>query len=331
MSQTSPPAWGGDPSIAWRILLTAVPAHEPIVDVLTRRQRELHDAQGWPSPPPVVTGGATAVLREVADVRDHPVVLGLAGPQLVVSAFHAYVDGLGLLDVLAALTGEPVVSSARGVSDRPAATGGTLARLREVALSPPAQVALPATRSVDGDAFAHVSVKGLVRTSALVRAAVAAVTDHNRSHGERSRHVTVAVGAGRPAAPGEPIANRSELIRLRDLERLSAAEVEDALRAAPLDSAGGSGAGGGRLAAYALKALAPRLGSTLLVSHLGDVTTSAASGLAFYPVTAGGTGLSLGAVGHDGDTALTLRGRGTRWDDAALGALLTQVSERLPA
>ena len=71
--------------------------------------------------------------------------------------------------------------------------------------------------------------------------------------------------------------------------------------------------------------LAPRLGATLLVSHLGDVTTSAAGALAFYPVTAGGTGLSLGAVGHGGSTVLTLRGRASRWDAASLEALLGSV------
>jgi len=74
---------------------------------------------------------------------------------------------------------------------------------------------------------------------------------------------------------------------------------------------------------------AVRLGSTLLVSHLGDVTTSAAARLAFYPVTAGGTGLSLGAVTHDGTTTLTLRGRGSAWDPAGLEALLAAVVDAL--
>ena len=95
MTDSKPPAWGGDPSIAWRILLTSVPAQVLSADTLAERQRTLHAAQGWPAPPPVVTGEPTAVLREVAEVRDVPLVLGLAGAQLVVSAFHAYVDGLG--------------------------------------------------------------------------------------------------------------------------------------------------------------------------------------------------------------------------------------------
>jgi hypothetical protein len=330
VSQSSPPAWGGDPSIAWRIVLSSVPARALTAADLAERQRALHHEQGWPAPPPVVTGDASAVLREVADVRDVPLVLGLAGAQLVVSAFHAYVDGLGLLDVLAALTGEPVTSSVRGIADRAVDRSGTLDRLKEVAFSPPASVAIPTlAAATEGDAFVAIAVQDRVHTSELVHAAVAAVVARNTDRGRDSRHVTVAVGAGRPAGPGERLANRSELIRLRDLESMSPSAIRDALGTAPLSSAGGSGAGGGRLAAYAMRALAPRLGSTLLVSHLGEVTTAAATALAFYPVTAGGTGLSLGAVGHDGTTVLTLRGRGSAWDAPALSTLLSRVVDGL--
>ena len=329
MSDHVRPSWGGDPSIAWRILLSSVPRQLLSAETVAEHQRVLHETQGWPAPPPVVTGEAAAVLREVAEVRDVPLVLGVSGAQLVVSAFHAYVDGLGLLEILAALTGQPVTSSARGVGDRRADGGGAVDRLREVALAPPASVALPTIIAAEGDAFAALSVEGRVLTTDLVHAAVAAIVDRNTSRGRPSDHVAIAVGAGRPATPGERLANRSELIRLRDLELLSLSEIETALRAAPLDTAGGSGAAGGRLARYAQKALASRLGSTLLVSHLGEVTTTAASVPTFYPVTAGGTGLSLGAVGHDGTTVLTLRGRAAQWDGSSLGALLTQVAERL--
>jgi hypothetical protein len=104
----------------------------------------------------------------------------------------------------------------------------------------------------------------------------------------------------------------------------------EALRSAPLDRAGGSGASGGRLAALAQRALAPRLGATVLVSHLGEVTTTAASDLVFYPVTAGGTGISLGAVGHAGRTALSLRARASSWDGPGLERLLARVADALP-
>jgi hypothetical protein len=329
VTETSPPTWGGDPSIAWRILLTAVPATPLTADALAARQEALHRRQGWPTPPPVVTGDLDTVRREIAEVREVPLLTGLAGDRLLLSAFHAYVDGLGLLEVLAALTGGEVTSSARGVAERPAGGGGTVDRLREVALAPPARVALPPAVAAEGDAFAEVAVPVRVRTADLVHAAVSAVAAHNAERGRRSRHVTVAVGAGRAATPGEHLANRSELIRLRDLEGLSRDDVQEVLRSAPLDSAGGSGASGGRLAAVAQRLLAPRLGSTLLVSHLGDVTTAAAGDLAFYPVTAGGTGLSLGAVGHGGRTVLTLRARASSWSPAGLMELLARVTAGL--
>jgi hypothetical protein len=324
------PAWGGDPSIAWRILLTAVPAAPPTSAGLVARLSELHRAQGWPGPTPaVVTGSLPSVRHRLAELRDVPLVAALADGQLVLSAFHAYVDGLGLLDALAFLTGSEVTTSARGVGGRSPEGGGTLRRLREVALAPPATVAPPTVQPRDGDAFAVLPVEGTVRTSALVQAVVGAVVAHNTARGVDSRHVTVAVGAGRPAGPGEPLANRSELLRLRDLEVLSSSEIEEALRRSPLSAAGGSGAAPGRLTSYAVQRLAPRLGATMLVSHLGDVTTSAASVLAFYPVTAGGTGLSLGAVGHAGTTVLTLRGRAATWDEPSLTRLLAGVVDRL--
>jgi hypothetical protein len=331
VTHTSPPAWGADPSIAWRILLTAVPTAASSVTGLSERQETLHRDQDWPAPPPVETGDEAALRHALAEVRDAPLVLGLAGDRLVISAFHAYVDGLGLLEVLAALTGGPVTTSARGLADRPAEGAGVAGRLREMAVAPPARVAPTAVRPADGDAFAALTLPGRVRTADLVHAAASAVVRHNEDAGRPARHVTVAVGAGRPAAEGERLANRSELLRLRDVEDLTRSEVADALRTSHLSAAGGSGTRDGLLNKAALRLLAPRLGSTLLVSHLGDVTTTAASDLAFYPVTAGGSGISLGAVGHGGRTVLTLRARAASWDAAGLTALLTRVAGALPS
>lgn len=325
MTEHTPPHWGADPSIAWRILLTAVASPPPTVAGLTERQVALHVAQGWPAAPPITTGDPTTLRRDLAEVRQAPLVVGLAGDHLVVSAYHAYVDGLGLLEVLAALTGQDVSTSARGLTDRPADGAGPLDRLREVALAPPAKVSPPVVEAAPGDAFASVTVPGRVRTADLVHAATAGVVAHNLDARRPSRHVAVAVGAGRPPAEGERLRNRSELLRIRDVEDLSAAEVAATLRTAPLSTAGGSGTRDSWLSKAALRLLAPRLGSTLLVSHLGDVTTSAASDLAFYPVTAGGSGLSLGAVGHDGRTVLTLRARASAWDGPQLERLLGRV------
>ena len=52
MTDSSPPAWGGDPSIAWRILLTADTDHSrSTVEQLAERQAALHREQGWAGSP----------------------------------------------------------------------------------------------------------------------------------------------------------------------------------------------------------------------------------------------------------------------------------------
>jgi hypothetical protein len=251
-----PPPWGGDPSIAWRILLTAELKPGLSTEQVADAQRDLHAAQSWPAPPAVRAGTLDEVRRDLGEVRDEPLVLGLAGDVLVISAFHAYTDGLGLLEVLAALTGRPVVSDARGVGERATATGGTAARLREVATAPPALLALPRRPDrTPGDSYAVARVPGVLRTADLVHAAAVAAVAHNDAVGRRTRHLSIAVGAGRPA-PGQPLANRSELLRLRDLEGCSIDDVRARLREAPLDAAGGSGQAGGATVAMALRMLA---------------------------------------------------------------------------
>jgi hypothetical protein len=327
--------WVADPSIAWRVLLVAHTTATLDPEVVAQRQRALHAAQGWPSPSPVSTGPVDQLRGELAVVRDEPLVVGVDGRDLVIAAFHAYVDGLGLLDVLAALTDAPADSATRGVTDRPPAESvlrAGLSRLVEVAVAPPARVATTPDTTVgssDGDAFSLLTVPGTVRTATLVHAASRAIAEHNTEAGARPRRVAVAVGAGRRGAPGEPLANRSELIRLRNVESLDRAEVEAALRRIPLSGAGGTGAAGGRVVRAALRVLGPRLGSTLLLSHLGEVTSEAVSDLAFYPVTAGGSGLSLGAVGHESRTVLTLRARASAWDGPQLEGLLNRIGATL--
>jgi hypothetical protein len=113
---------------------------------------------------------------------------------------------------------------------------------------------------------------------------------------------------------------------------MSAEQVRTALAAAPVQPGGGSGRRGpmGRALGAAARLAAPRLGSTLLVSHLGTVTADdRLTGAAFYPVTGGGSGLSLGAATVRGTTTLTLRARAAQHDDDALQQLLERVVAQL--
>lgn len=326
-SQTEPD-WVADPTIRWRILLTATVPGLPD-GALEERLRDLHGAQGWPEPQPVATGTPADLRRDLAEVGNVPLVVGRSGDHLVISAHHSRVDGLGLLGVLAALTGAPVSSATRGVAGRAAdgsLAGGLLRRLREVAFTPPAPVAGAADQGgASGDTFVVGTFRAPVTTSGAVTALVRAVVERNAAAGVRARHVAVAVGAGLPADGDPLLANRSALLRLVDVETLSEEQVTQQLRERGLDHAGGSGAPGGALSRAAMRVLAPRLGSTLLVSHLGAVTATTASALAFYPVTGGGSGISAGLVTHEGATTLTLRARARRWDEGTLGELLEQT------
>jgi len=98
-----------------------------------------------------------------------------------------------------------------------------------------------------------------------------------------------------------------------------------------LQPGAGAGAGsGGRIlsgaARAALRLAAPRLGSTLLVSHLGALDApSSVENASFYPVSGGGSGLALGAATLHGSTTITLRGRAGQHDGEGLQELLALV------
>jgi hypothetical protein len=322
-----------DPGIGWRILLTAELAEVPDAGVVLDRLSDLYTRQRWAGTAEVRQDDDAAALRARLVEGTHPVVVGLAGRTLIVSAHHSSVDGLGLLAVLSEVIGRPVASRVRGVADRPVRSGlarTTVRRAAEAAFRAPAGIDSPSAAGGGGDVFAELTVPGAPRTSALVHAAAQGVVRHNTSAGRRTRHLAVAVGAGRPDSDEDRIADRSALLRLTDLEDLSLAEIEDAVASAPLETPPTAGRrAGARALRGGMRLLSRRLGSTVLVSHLGDVRAEALTGLAFHPVTAGGSGVSLGAVTLSERTTLTLRARAARWDAPGLQQLLGTIAEEL--
>lgn len=303
--------WVADDSIGWRILLTAELA--PGVD-----RAALADLQ-----------------RRLTEPDRRPVLVERIDGAVVISAHHSAADGLGLLELLERAGHGPARSAARGIGDTTARGlgAGIGRRLVEVALRPPAVPVPPVRRRRGGDVLVTAEVAGAVTPATLVYAGAQAVRGWQSARGAGARHVAVAVGASRGARPpGAEPADDSVLLRLRDVELLDADGVAAALRAA-VPEASPAAAGGSRVARAALglglRALRGRLGSTLLVSHLGEVTAPAVERLSFHPVTAGGSGISLGAVGHAGRTTLTLRARASRWDDNGLEQLLEAIVQRL--
>lgn len=326
-------AWVADPTVAWVI---ALEAHlRGPVDAA--RVAAGLAAAGFP--------GAVATLASGSDALQQVVAPGTAAVRAVTSANHVtlgaqheHSDGLGLLALLGAATGAVATSSARGVGERAArgtALGSTGRRLAEALLAPPAPVAAPAATGPQeaGEAFARFTVARRISVAELIHAAVRGVTAHNRAAGVRTTRVAVAIGASRLGGEVPVVGDHSTLLRVRGVERLSVPEVRAAIRgAAPEPPPPGAGDGPsltGRLATVAMGVLSPRLGSTLLVSHLGEVDAPGVEELAFYPVTGGGSGVSVGAVGLRGTTVVTLRGRGRRHPSATLEALGRRVHDEL--
>ena len=328
-------AWVADPTVAWVIALEAH-LREPVD---AARVASGLGSAGFP--------GAVATPASASDALQQVVAPGAAAVRaattadgIALGAQHEHCDGLGLLALLEAATGAAATSSARGVGERDvrgSALGSTARRLTEALFAPPATVAAPTATDPQeaGEAFARFTVPRRVSVAELTHAAVRGVTAHNRAAGVRTTRVAVAIGASRRGGEVPVVGDHSALLRLRGVERLSLPEVRAAIRdAAPEPPPPGAGDGPsltGRLATVAMGALSSRLGSTLLVSHLGEVDAPGVEELAFYPVTGGGSGVSVGAVGLRGTTVVTLRGRGHRHPSATLEALGRRVHDELEA
>lgn len=328
-------AWVADPTVAWVIALEAH-LREP-VDVGQVAARLA--SAGFPGPV-VTTDQGSDALQQVVAPGTAAVRAAASANRVILGAQHEHCDGLGLLALLEAATGAAATSSARGVGERVvrgSALGSTARRLAEALLAPPAPVAAPAAtgRRQAGEAFARFTVARRLSVAELTHAAVQCVMAHNRAAGARTTRVAVAIGASRLGGEVPVVGDHSALLRLRGVERLSLPEVRAAIReAAPEPPPPGAGDGPsltGRVAAVAMGALSSRLGSTLLVSHLGEVDAPGVEELAFYPVTGGGSGVSVGAVGLRGTTVVTLRGRGHRHPSATLEALGRRVRDALEA
>lgn len=327
----------GDPRIPWVVLLdVGLAAPPPDHDALVRGLADLANEAGWPSP------SATAVstrapgqgLDQLATDSPDALRVRVDTASIVLASRHDALDGLGMLLALGRLLGAPVHSSARGVEPAGRARrSAVLERVAEVALHPQAVVARSTSRARSGDVFAATSVEGRPRTADLIRAGARAVGRWNRDHARPVRPISVAVGVSTVGGYADELADRSGYLRLRDAGTMSRSQIKDLLARAPLQPGGGGTPRPPGIAAaieLALRMAAPRLGSTLLVSHLGVLEAPASvRDAAFYPVTGGGSGLSLGAATLRDHTTLTLRARASQHDDEGLQALLALVVEEL--
>jgi hypothetical protein len=329
----------GDPRIPWVVLLDLAWSGPPPLADLTTSLAAVAAEAGWSPPHPgtVVAGERDGLLRALATSSAEPLRLGRYADGVVLAARHDALDGLAMLTAARRLLGV-VRSSARGLSPGVGSPcrGALLRRGWEVLARPPARVAAARDLPTTGEAFATLVLDGAPRTADLVLAGARAVRTWNHEHGRSARRTSVAVGASRAGGAADDLADDSAFLRLTGVEAMDLEQVRSALASAVVQPGGGTDRRGtagplaGRALGTALRLAAPRLGSTLLVSHLGALEAEdRLHGAAFYPVTGGGSGLSLGAATLRGRTTLTLRGRGARYDDDALQQLLERVVENL--
>lgn len=327
----------GDPRIPWMVILEvdlAVAHASP--EELTGQLTRLADEAGWPRPGPeaVILGERRDLLARLARGTAEPVRIGVHPEGIILAARHAYLDGLGMLMAAGILVGLELRSSARGLSpDRAAGAGATGALVRrawEVLVRPPARVAASRSSSTPGDSFFRSTYEAPLRTADLVYAGARATAAWNLSHGASSRRLSVAVGVSTVSGTASALCDLSAFLRLTDVEaldrqqighRLATGSVQPNSVPETVDAVSGT----------LLRLAAPRLGSTLLVSHLGEVSVpgDAVAPLGFYPVTGGDSGVSLGAITVAGRTTLTLRSRAARHGDDDLERLMELVLDAL--
>lgn len=334
--------WVADPRLAWTPTITcARPAGldaDTLHDRLVRVNEELRP--GSTTEPVAECEDELELLRRTSRARcGGPVTAGLGPDLLAVAVDHSVGDGLSLLAALTEITGVPLRSGFAGVGQRGSQHGFVGARVRrlgEVLFSPPAVV--PTTVAdgapLPGDVFASRSIAGAYGTAAVIAATAQACTQTLLS-GRAARRVRIAVGLSTVDGSSPQLADNSALLRLApatsgSVERIQAALRTQGLEPDPGDETYDRRPGLARLTTRVQGLLASRLGSTVLVSHLGTVTaTPALPGLAFYPVTGGASGLSVGAVVQDGRTLLTARARARQHDTAGLGRVLDSVVDLL--
>lgn len=326
----------GDPTVTWSVLLRARlarPVDETsVLDRLARHVRQLPQLGG---PPAVVSTSDIDGMLESFAARPFRagdallrVAVGAGQPELVLAAHHGAVDGLGLLGLLGVALDVELTSNATGIGTRPAELSFPLSAVRrvgEAVFAPPARIRPCAGAPADVDVFVeHSGPRRQAGTAALITAATNATVRWNREHGSATHRVVAAVGASR--RPGHELRTTQDSAYLR--LRLDDADVLGQLAAQPPEPA--FPAFRNPLASVAIRLLAPRLGSTFLVSNLGVVDApDPVRALSFYPVASGRSGVAFGAATLGETTTITVRARRQDFDRTATSSLLDLVFTEL--
>ena len=252
------------------------------------------------------------------------------GTRLVVGAHHGVVDGLGLLAIAGAALGTEVRSGARGIGDRPAASGFLLSsarRVGEALVSPPPRFPGAGEPGAEVEDLSTVAgPRSSVGTGAL--AAAVLETYAGAAASSPSAPVVLVVGASRRNDDLPRPDRRTAYLRLRLGPGTSADEIVRALGATapepdfPQTSARGAGP-------RAVRVLRNRLGATAMLSNLGVVSGTGIGSVAMFPASSGPRAVAVGLASTPTSTTLSLRTRRRDFTEAEHAALLSALADRL--
>lgn len=359
------PAWGGDPSVTWQVMTGATfatDAARPDVAVLQQRLERVAERHRWPWTPEIEehpdADEAALFARALERGEDSPLALLIGRDEWVMCGHHRFIDGFGFLALLGVLLDEPLASAARGVGDREPPS-----RRRRWATT-----LLDALSALRPGAPAHTPTPTIVRRdlpTPVGAAGLAVATARALPH----RRPTVTLGSSlRPGSPLglDQVDDQSTWLRLRARDVRSVDAARAALRSVPPQRAGRAARGVrqaadapertshqtahpggrragivGRLVRLGLRPLVrlgrwlqPRMGTTVLVSHVGTISAPRLIvSLTLHPTTGGREAIAVGAIAVATDagprTTIVVRSSRRRpdgWVDALADRIVAEVA-----
>lgn len=330
----------GDPTVSWSIFLeTEFTA--PIDPEEAHRRLDAaiaaHPACGiapeWAVLPDAEWASGRTRLADEAYAVGRPLVRAQCstdGRRLIVGAHHGALDGLGMLALVAAATGQDLRSRARGISAAPAHRPflrNAVHRLGEAAWHSPRRFRPERASSEPGDWLLSVPTDVKVSTALLVAATGEALQEWGAAPTAERHRLVMAIAASRRAA-GERLVPDRQTAYLRVVDPVPGdvtAAREQLGATAPEPDFPPSRVGG--LAPLATRLLQRRLGSTALISNLGPVEgTVGVRSMSIYPSASGPSGLAVGAM-TGGDTGtLTLRARRNSFTEEGTAELMDRIA-----
>jgi hypothetical protein len=321
----------GDPEASWSIVASASLACPLDPGAVRDRMAVLAGRFAHLGGPPEVVavpdlGAARETFATTHYDRRAPLVrVGVRESTVLVGAHHGAVDGLGLLALLGAATGETVRSNARGLAGRPAARSFALSavqRVGEAVFRPPVRFRVePATQS--GEVLLGAELPRLAVDTAALTAAAAQVLRWWNGAAAGPRRIVAAIGASRRSGMALDPANRAAYLRLRLPPEADRASIRALLSGhAPEPDFPPSRNPVLRLGT---RVLANRLGSSFLASNLGVVEPGTLRAVSFYPQPAGPAGIAFGAASTAYSTNVTIRARRRDFSDEAAKRLLDRL------